>query len=200
MHRATRTALLSLTLPAAITLTGCYSDRPHDYGRERPPVDQLDSRDAGLQSKDVVAATDQLAADLLAIPEVVESPVRLTMVVTDVENRTTDPRFSYDIFIERLRTNLSRMGRGKVSLIENKAKLADLQIEELDSAPGDRFGQGGRPGAYQPGGIQPEFALYGRITELPNRGTSYYLMQFNVTNLRTREQIWSNFYEVKVAR
>jgi hypothetical protein len=31
------------------------------------------------------------------------------------------------------------------------------------------------PGGGGPGGIQPEFALYGKLSELPNRATSYYL-------------------------
>ena len=51
-------------------------DRPHEYGKQRPPVDQLDSRDRGLQSKDVVAASDQMAMDLLALPELRDSAHR----------------------------------------------------------------------------------------------------------------------------
>ncbi len=187
-----------LLLGLATALAGCQSDRPHEYGRQRPPVGELDDRDSGLQSKDVVSATDQLAMDLLALPEVSQSPTRLTVVVTNVENQTTDPGFNYNIFVERLRVNLSQHGRGKIALIENKAKLQSLQNQELEGERDD-FGQGGgaRPG---PGGVQPDFALYGKVIELPNRGTSYFLAQFNVTNLRTREQIWSRAYEVKVAR
>ena len=26
---------------------GCYHDKPHEYGDQRPPVDELDSRDRG---------------------------------------------------------------------------------------------------------------------------------------------------------
>jgi hypothetical protein len=35
---------------------------------------------------------------------------------------------------------------------------------------------------------------------MPNRGTSYYFCEFTLTNLRTRQQVWNNAYEVKVAR
>jgi len=178
---------------------GCYSDRPHEYGKQRPPVDRLDPRDKGLQSKDVVASSDQMAMDLLALPELNASRDRWTIVVDRVENLTASRRQDLDIFLERLRMNLAQRGRGRVQLIENRDKLRDLQSRELEQPMGDRFGQGGsaRP-APGPAGIQPDFALYGRIMELPNRGTSYFLCEFTLTDLRTRQQIWTNAYEVKV--
>jgi hypothetical protein len=193
--------LVSLSLLASGSV-GCYSDRPHEYGRQRPPVDQLDDRDRGLQSKDVVAATDQLAADLCALPEVNLSPTQLTVVVTNVENYTQEPRFNYDIFTERLRVNIARMGRGKLAIIENRDRLANIQSRELDSAPNtDKFGQGGRPpSSGGPGGIQPEYTLYGKIYDMPNRATNYYLATFQLTNLRTRQITWTGQYEVKVER
>ncbi len=179
---------------------GCYSDRPHEYGKERPPVDQIDSRDRGLQSKDVVSSSDKMAMDLLALPELNASRARWTIVVDGVENLTASRRQDLDIFLGRLRMNLAQQGRGRVQLIENRAKLHDLQSRELEqSGGGDEFGQGGggrrAPG---PAGIQPDFALYGRIMEMPNRATSYFLCEFTLTDMHTREQVWTNSYEVKV--
>src|SRR5688572_1424616 len=43
------------------------------YQSQRPPLDELDKRDRGLQSKDVLAASDKLAMDLLALPDLNES-------------------------------------------------------------------------------------------------------------------------------
>lgn len=165
---------------------GC-ADKPHEYGQQRPPVGELDSRDRGLQSKDVVAASDQMAQDLLADPALNASHTRWTVVVDHVENKTTDNAFDMDIFLERLRVNLARQGKGRVQLIENKAKLHDLQAREIE-------------GGGQTPGIQPDYALYARIMEMPNRGTSYFLAEFSITDLRSREQVWTNAYEVKVAR
>jgi hypothetical protein len=188
---------LGLGLGAAIA--GCHSDRPHDVGRQRPPVDSLDDRDRGLQSKDVVSATDTLARDLLALREFRESPHQWTMVVTGIEDRTIDRSFfyNYDIFTERLRTNLATYGQGQLRLIENKARIEDLRSRELDRQRDD-FGQGGRPSG--PTRTQPDYALYGKAYDMPNRGTNYYLIEFVVTNLRSGEQVWANKYEVKVAR
>lgn len=184
-----------------IALAGCHSDRPHEYGQQRPPVDRLDSRDRGLQSKDVVAASDQMAMDLLALPELGASDHRWLIVVDRVENITSERRYSMDIFLERLRVNLAKYGRGRVQLIENRDKLRELQSRELEIAGGDRFGQtGSAGGAPGPAGIQPDFALYGRIMEMPNRATSYFFCEFTLTDLHTREQVWTNAYEVRVQR
>jgi hypothetical protein len=194
---------LTTTLLAAGLLTGCASDRPAEYGEARQPVDQINTRDRGLQSADVVQASDKLAMDLMALPEINQSPVQLTIVFTTVENLTTEPNINYDIFLERLRVNVARLGRGRVAVIDNRDRVANIQARELDSVPpsGDRFGQGGTPAA---GGgatpIQPEYALYGKLSELPNRKTSYYLATFQLTNLRTRQMVWTDQYEVKTLR
>src|SRR4051794_37275045 len=150
-------------------LIGCHSDRPHEYGQERPPVDRLDPRDRGLQSKDVVEASDKMAMDILGgIPELNASPHRWLIVVDRVENITADSRQNLDIFIERVRFNLAKQGPGRVQLLENRDKLRELQSRELEptGAGGDEYGQGGgRRGGGGGAGIQPDYALYGRIME-----------------------------------
>ncbi len=194
-------SILSITLLATAALAaGCHDDKPHSYGQARPPVDQLDDRDRGLQSKDVVNASDQMAQSLAALPEVNASPTQLTVVTTPAENLSSNRSVNYDIFLTRLKVNLAKYARGRIAIIENRQKLADLQNQELDRATGDQFGQGGRTTSGGPGGIQPDYALYCTITDLPNRGTDYYLFEFKMTNLRTRQIAWTDIYEVRVAR
>jgi hypothetical protein len=201
-----RTKYASIGLMSLTMFVGaCHHDKPHEYGRERPPVEDLDARDRGLQSKDVVVASDQMAQDLLALPELNESKHQWTIVVDRVENRTTNNRFDLNIFLSRLRVNLSKYGHGRVALIENKARYRDVQSRELETneREGDEFGQGGGGGgrpAPGPAGIQPDYGLYAKITEMPNRGTSYYFCEFALTNLKTRQLVWNNAYEVKVER
>lgn len=198
-----RTAIV-LSLALAAATVGC-SDKPHEYGRARPPVDQLDSDDRGLQSKDVVNASDQVVQSLIALPEIAASPTQLTVVFTPAENHTSNAGYNYDIFLERLRIAVGKYGRGKIAIIDNRDRVAGLQQKELDGVPPtnpDRFGQGGvpQPGPTGPGGIQPEYALYATVSDMPNRRTNYYLMSFRMVNLRTRQQVWADSYEVKVAR
>jgi hypothetical protein len=174
-------------LALATLIAGC-TQGPRGYAGQRPPTDQLDPRDRGLQSKDVIDATDTLAMRMMALPEL-NQPVRRTVVVTNVENQTTNPRFNYDIFIQRLRANIGEQGRDRVALIARRGQADRLRAQELDM-PMDPYGQGGgaMPGAAG-GSMQPEFALHGTVSELRGRGTSYYLFDFTLTNLQTREEI-----------
>jgi len=179
-------------------IIGCQSDRPHEYGELRPPVDQVDPRDRGLGGKDLMAATDQMAQSLLALPELNASKTQWTIVAAYMQNQTMQPGVPYDMFIDRLKVNLSKYGRGRVALVENKARFQDLRSRELDQERDD-FGQSG--GATpRAGGIQPDFFLYGKMQELPNRATSLYRAEFNLTDARTRQVIWSDEYLVAVTR
>ncbi len=127
-----------------VGIVGC-ADKPHGYGQDRPPVDQLDSRDAGLQSKEVVNASDLLVQKILALPEF-NGPNRRPVVVTKIENRTTEANFNYDIFLQRLKTNIGQYGRDRIFLVDNRAHINRVRSEELETggAPGaapDTFGQ-----------------------------------------------------------
>jgi hypothetical protein len=194
---------------------GCADhDRPTEYGKQRPPVDQLDPRDRGLQSADVLQASDKIIASLMASPELNQSSRKWTLVISHVEDRTRDKKFSgvdYNIFLERLRKNIAQQGRGRLALIENKDRFYDVRNKELEHerepATGDEFGQGeagpgggGGTGPRPATPTNPDFGLYLTASDLPNRGTTYYLLNFIVTNLKTREQVFVDDYEVRVSR
>ncbi|MBC7783776.1 MAG: hypothetical protein H7144_08040 [Burkholderiales bacterium] len=190
---------IAVLLLAAMVVTGC-GKKTDKMGRVRPPVDELSDGGRGLQGKDVISASDQMAQDLLASSEINRSSTQLLIVVDRVENKTSTQRFNMDIFLMRLKVNLAKYGKGRVQLIENRDKLRELQSRELETGGGDQFGQGGL--GLQPGhaGIQPDYALYARISELPNQDTSYFFLEFNLTNLKTRQLAWSNAYEVATNR
>lgn len=176
------------------TLAGCSDDRPHDYGQRRPDVGSLHPEDRGIQSKDLVEATDLMSIDLLGLPELNDSRQRWTIVSTYMDNDTTRRHDQYDIFINRLKTKLAREGHGRIALIENRDRFHDLQARELEPTGDARRDPPG------PAGVQPQYALYGRVEELPNRATSTYRFEFNLTDLRNRTVVWTNDYLVKVER
>jgi hypothetical protein len=193
-----RTTVLTLALlaPLAGAMIGC-SDKPHEYGKERPPIDELDGRDRGLQSKDVVNASDKMAEELLGSPQLNNSKTQWVMVVDKVDMNAVEARGDLDVFLRRLKVNLAKLGNGRVTLIENRAKLQELQSRELDGPTQDPFGQGN---ANRPNRLQPDYSLYCRVSDLPNRGTNYYFFEFVVTDLKTGIQPWQGAYEVRVAR
>jgi hypothetical protein len=193
-------AAAALVAGAAFTLAAAPGCSP-SYSDQRPPLDELDKRDRGLQSKDVLAASDEMAADLLALPELNDSRDRWTVVVMPMKDKTSGRDFvgNYEVFIRRLRTNLAKQGRGRVQLVENRDELYKLQDKELDRERDD-FGQGagGNPAAGQR--LQPDYSLYGTAYDMPNRGTNYYQVEFNLVNLKNGATEWTNTYEVRVAR
>lgn len=193
--------LAGMLLLCGALLLGC-EQKTEKMGRTRPPVDELSEGGRGLQGKDVISASDQMAQELLTAPVISESPNQLTIVVDRVENLTQSQRFNMDIFLQRLKVNIAKHGRGRVQLIENRDKLKELQSRELEQA-GSTFGQGGVTGKPGTAGIQPDFALYARVSELPNNETSYFLLEFTLTKIGgegARRSLWSGMYEVTTYR
>jgi hypothetical protein len=188
--------IAALTLAAGLAL-GC-SHKTDRMGRTRPAPDELADGGRGLQGKDVISASDQMAQSLLTDPALNASPEQWTIVVDHVDNMSVTQKQNLDIFLLRLKSKISQLGKGRVALFENRAKLRELQARELERG-GDRFGQGGVPAA-PPGRIEPKYALYAKLAEMPNRETSYFLVEFTLVDLKTGAQPWDNIYEVTTNR
>jgi hypothetical protein len=199
-----RQAMAKAALPAALVAgaAGCYTDKPHGYGQERPSVYDIDNRDRGLQSKEVNESADQMAADLLSLPALNRSREQWTIVTTPVDDQTLDRhgRANYNIFIQALQDRLARQSEGRVTLIANRNDFYKKRSDELEGGGRDEFGQtgGDTPGAGD--AISPDYSLDGVVMDMPNRGTNYYQIQFRLTNLRNRTIPWNRVYSVKVAR
>lgn len=189
--------VLVLGLLSGCTFVGCAKDEPGSYGRQRPPVDQLVEDNRGIQSKDVVTASELMANDLLRSPRLRQAADKWTMVSLPIEDRTLDPVFltNYDTFIERLRVRLAQQSAGNVQLVQNKARMSNMRNKELDQVP---VGPGNR--------LEADFALGGKIMDMPNRRTNYYMVTFEVTAMKTTpvaqagEVVWTGMYEVQAAR
>ena len=196
--------MAGLCLIVSVGALGCRTvEDPGDYSRSRPPADRLDDSDRGLQSYDVVAAADQMATSLASEPFINQSPERKLIVFDRSENLTATVSQNLDIFLRQLRAELFQQAKDRVQIIENRAKLRDLQSRELEQ-PYDserEFGGVGAPRVEPgPAGIQPDYSLSLEVRDLPNRGTNYYQFDFTLTDLRTREIVWTDIYDVRVAR
>jgi hypothetical protein len=191
-------AVVVLTAGVAVIGGGCTSDyKPDSYNHQRPDVSQLDPEDRGLQSSEVVEASEKLAGQILSLPEVSNAPRRLTVVFTKLEDLSRSRQFNYDIFLERLKTEIARKGRDRIAIVTNRDTYFRTRNQELDAARGERDD---RPPAANR--VQPDFALTGKVMELPNGGTSYYHFTFSLTDIRSNgggTEIPMS-YEVKVRR
>ena len=201
MHLLRKSTIAS-TLTSAMLLAGCASDhKPEGYNRQRPDINELDSRDRGLQSSEVVEASEVLATKLLSRPEVNQSPRRLTVVFTNLEDLTRSRQFNYDIFLERLKTVLAERGSDRIAVVTNRDTFYGTRDRELDHVRGERDDRGaaGAPAANR---IQPDFALQGKVMDIVNRGTTYYHFTFSLADIRSEgggTEIPMS-YEVRVRR
>jgi hypothetical protein len=187
MKRAIATGILALALVGGV---GCNS-----YEDERPPVDQLDDRDEGLQSKEIINASNKMAQSIARDEDLAKRTERMIIVVDRMDDETTT-EFPKDIFLRHLKTAIGREFKDRVQLVENRERLRAMQSRELEG----ETTPAGQPG---PAGLQPDYALNGRITELRKQGTSYYYLEFNLTGLKgadARLIVWTDDFDVKVAR
>ena len=83
---------LKMLSAALIGMAALSCDKPYQYSQERPAIDQVDSEGHGLQSKDLLQATDQMAQELLALPALNQSQTRWTVVAAPMENQTVSQR------------------------------------------------------------------------------------------------------------
>jgi len=186
-------SIATLVFPALVlgSLTGCSHDKPEGYRYQRPSVTDLDPEDRGLQSSEVVEASDLMAQKLLALPEVNHAPRRLTVVFKSMEDKTRSRFFNYDIFLERLKVKLSEQGRDRIAVVTNRDAFWGVRAQELDPtgrSERDDFGQGGgaRPGgAPAANRVQPDYVMTGTVSELRNRGTNYYYFTFKLQDIRS---------------
>jgi PBP1b-binding outer membrane lipoprotein LpoB len=182
---------LSLLIAGSFSLlaiAGCQTSAPADYGRTTTvPTDQRQSYERGLASKDLTAATDDMVRSIAAKPEIRDSPYRVQIVMADVVNNTSMPARNFDIYLARIRALLNQTdSRYNIGFVTEKARIEQLRRSEgLDPAGGSSYAS------------KADYALQGEFYDLPNQGSNYYLLTFQIVDLNDAEIYWENSYEVK---
>ncbi len=184
----------STLLAGALFLTGCAQ---HGYSYYRPGVSAFDPGDQGLQSRDLVDMTNRLAADLLKIPEIAQNPNKVIIVMTGIDNKTSQPWQNDQIYLARMRALLNQYARNRIAFVIQPQQLQQLQQQELGSTGGADFGQSTRGQVPQNTRMIPQYALKGVFYDLPNSATTYYLCTFQLVNLQTGELVWEGHYETR---
>lgn len=149
-----------------------------------------------LDSVDLIQMTDDMAARIIADPDVqnaIREEGKLKVVVQPVENQMVGevlPRGPAEAFTARVRSLLAKAAPGDFIWIMNRDAFYRLRGKELDVDLGP-----------SPEAIDPRYALQARFSSLTDEDmkhrSSYYLCVYELLNLETRNVLWSGSYEVK---
>ena len=154
-------------------------------------------RNTALDSVDLVAMTDDMAAKIVGDPEVqnaIRDEGKLKVVVQPVENQMVGevlPRGPAEAFTARVRSLLAKAAPQNFTWILSRDafyRLRNQELEGVDLGP-------------SPEAIDPRYALQARFSSLTSEDaklrSSYYLCVYELLNLETRNVLWSGSYEVK---
>ena len=201
--RPTSLAAAAGGVAALLLLAACQS-QPQRYGETGGRVDP--TRDAPSEmgsrsprSTDLINATDRMAASIAGRPDIVDPANPPTIVLGNVANRTTSiGPGDLDIYLVRLRATLNQSleGRG-IRFVRERAFVQDARASEFGNEPGSA------PQDYR---SIADYMLTAEMFDMPRGGTNFYLMSFQLVQLRDAAGgpdtgagviVWEGSYEVK---
>ncbi|MCC7191418.1 MAG: hypothetical protein IT444_01440 [Phycisphaeraceae bacterium] len=189
---------------AAIPLAGCQKNSGSTGGRIDPyrttSADRLSDRasiPAMLEFGDTVAA--QLAQQITDIDEIRNSPTKVVLELGSIDNHTATPSSDFEQLRNRVRGQLyqSRLMRKYFLIVENRQRM-QAEYDRIvgpdgppggDSQPSDRGGVAG----YDP---RTTYVLQGDFFEMNRLDRRQYYFEFKLTNLVTREIVFSEHFDL----
>jgi len=186
---------LGLTSLLGLLLTGCASDQPQ---ASRPkyvdPTAQGEIAGTGIESQDLIAATDKMVRKILETPQMQASKGHTPIIaLLPVENRT---RFAIDkeIFTARMKALLNEKANGQMTFIARDRIDSIKKEKELKSS--GEVTQGEKRKLYG-----ADYFLTGEISGLSttnNQGKSdYMLFTFRLIDSETSAELWEGYHELK---
>jgi hypothetical protein len=151
-------------------------------------------KSTALDSANLVEMTEDMTAKILADPEVqseLAKKGKLKIVIQPVENRMVGevlPRGAKEAYVARLRSLLQERAPQKFVWVMNRDNWYAIRDRELDRGP-------------DPDRVQPEYSLTARFSSITDESSkhrsSYYLCVYNLTDINSGQQLWTDKYEVK---
>jgi hypothetical protein len=170
-------------------------------GRRVDPTSDAESElgSTDLRSADLVNATDRMAADIAQRLDINNRQSQPVIVVGPMENGTSRAEQNYQIFLERLRAQLMSAGtRHGLVFVRERAFVEQARDEEFGGRDPNATADAYRSSA--------DYMLTGKVSDLPSGDTNYYLVSFQLVQLRAARSgpdvgsgaiVWENMYEVK---
>ena len=197
------TALFVSTLVLA-AVAGC-NNPPKNEGwsgsRIDPSADALgEIGGTTLRSKDLVTATDKMVQDIAQRLDITNKANKPKIVVGEIENKTSNPNFNYQVFLTRIRAQLNASGaRSGLEFVRERSFVEQQRDREFGGKNPENTST-----AYQ---SRADFMLVGEVLDMPSGGSEYYLMSFQLVQLTNSTTsgpnvgagaiVWENMYEVK---
>lgn len=184
----------------AFVLAGCASSgvkNPSGTGvTEMRPDERGFVGGTGVESTDIVSATDKMAREILNLPEIANAQGVPRIVTEAVINNTRFP-INRTIFLTRIRQQLNEKARGKVRFLarENMATLEkERQLKQTGqvTASSDPNVQEFRGADYFLTG-----KLEGQSTRTSQGISDYIFYSFQLIDARTTEIVYEGAYEIK---
>jgi len=193
-----RTAVL---LPALLLVAslGCQQmPRGSDTGRiDTSRTTQAERNDPRILPVGLMEFSDQVAQqfaqDLADLPEIGMGGVRSTVILGDINNKTQIVSSDeFEMARSRIRNSLlsSKYVRGKVSWVENRARLASLAAREGVGTVNNPAG----PNSYDP---RQTYTVNMDVYRIGRGPVNQYYVEAMLVSFATNEIIFSNRYEIK---
>lgn len=181
-------------------LAGCASSGVHNPSgtgvTEMRPDETGFVAGTGIESQDIVRATDKMARGIMQIPQIVGAQNAPCIVLDPVINNTSFT-INKDMFLQRIETGLIRQAAGKVTFLERE-RMKTLE-HERDLKRAGQVTASADPNAVEFKGA--DFFLTGTLSSLTTRtsaGRSDYVMcTFKLLDARTSAIVWQDDYEMK---
>ncbi|WP_084652266.1 penicillin-binding protein activator LpoB [Ottowia thiooxydans] len=193
-----------VVLLAMAALAGCQTNPPLQNATGVSSMEVDPSRKGpvsgvGVEGHDIVSMADQMMRDILAEPIFADTGKR-PRVVIDAQYfvNESSQAINKNMITERLRVNLNRAARSRMSFISDQSTAMVERERALKRSGTTDVGTRGLTKAVA--GV--DFRLTGKITSHDSRNVRSGLVQrhtqitFELIDVETREIIWSNFYDV----
>ena len=194
----------SLIVIGMAALVACQTTPPPNRGRSGYRLDPTHDAPSELgtrmlRSADLIAATNKMAQDIASRLDITNRASPPRIVVGPIENRTSRPHQNLQIFLARLRTELNSLGaRTGLEFIADRARIERARAREYGSKD-----PASTAAAYR---SRADYMLTCEVYDLPSGGTNYYLLDYQLVQLRDVASgpglgpggiVWENSYEVK---
>lgn len=196
---------LGFTLALSLFVAGCSAPVVNNTAGKAsiyadPQSVVPEATGVGIESQDIVSATDQMMRDMLANP-VLTSQVKPPRIIVDSEyfvNESTS-RVNLNSITDRLRVNLNRAANGRMVFV-GRQNIAMIEKERELKRTGTVDGGTIRSTKATAGS---DYRLAGRITSLDSVSsksgvsTRYSQIIFEMLDLELGTVVWSGIYEFK---